>query len=302
MISGRWFTLKRFWSMVKDIMSVIGFLTIVITIVEFFPSLFWISSSLKNQSFLLTYIIFSIIYGVIKNVPKNTFIFKINNRDIELGLSIGNIESTRSAIVVPVNSEFDMNLNGSVRSAQSVKSMVIKKYFAGDHNTVEQKISAQLATPFYVTQKENGSKYKLGTTVRIETDDKKKSFYFVVNSHKLNDSRVEAQEDGLSMTLSGLWSYISNYGAKEHISIPLLGTGNGRLKIPREEVYKEIVRSFIASCAGKSYCDRMTIVIKDKDVTKCQINIEGLVDFTKLQTEYADFTKITAPSGANSIG
>lgn len=300
MISGRWFKASRIWSIAKDAMSVLGFLTIVITIVEFFPSLLDLSTFLKEKSFLIVFSAFSIAYGIIKNRPRNQFVFKINNRDIELGLHIGKLERTKSAYIVPVNSEFDMNLNGSVQASQSVKSMIIRKYFASDHNTLQQKISKELKSKIYTTQKENG-KYKLGTTVRIQTDDKKKAFYFVVNSHKLNDSRVEAQESGLSLTLSGLWSYISTHGAKEHISVPLLGTGNGRLKIPREEVYKEIVRSFVASCSGKSYCERMTIVIRDEDVTKCKINIEELVEFTKLHTEYVDFAKYEKPSNTNSV-
>jgi hypothetical protein len=224
----------------------------------------------------------------------------VNNRDIELELSIGNIEKIKSAYVIPVNSEFDMSLNGSVQAATSVKSMVISKYFGGDHKSIKQKLSNELKSKLYSTQKENG-KYKLGTTVRIETDDKKNTFYFVVNSHKLNDSRVEASESGLSVTLSGLWSYISTYGAKENIAMPLLGTGNGRLKMPREEVYKEIVRSFIASCSGKNYCERMTIVVREDDIAKYKINVDELVEFTKLNTKYADFARNITPSGANSI-
>ena len=300
MISGRWFKTSRAWSIVKDAMSALGFLTIVITIVEFFPSLTSFSTFLKTRSFLFLFTILSLMYAIVKNRPRNHFIFKINNRDIELGLHIGKLERTKSAYIVPVNSDFDMDLNGSVQASQSVKSMVIKKYFAGDHKTLQQKITKELKSKIYSAQKENNT-YKLGTTVRIQTDDKKKTFYFVVNSKKLNDSRVEAQESGLSVTFSGLWSYISEHGAKEHISIPLLGTGNGRLKMPREEVYKEIVRSFVSSCAGKSYCERMTIVLRDEDVTKCKINIEELVEFTKLNTEYADFAKYEKPSNTNSI-
>ncbi len=300
MISGRWFKTGRLWEITKDGASVLGFITIIITIVEFFPSLRPLSDYLKQSYCLGIFILFAFIYGVIKNRPKNNFVFKINNRDVELGLNIGSIEKMRSAYIVPVNSEFDMNLKGNVQSAKSVKSMVIKKYFAGDHTSVKQKISKELKSKIYIAQKESG-KYKLGTTVRVETDDKKKAFYFVVNSHKLNDNRVEAQESGLSVTLSGLWSYISTHGAKEDIAIPLLGTGNGRLKMPREEVYKEIVRSFIASCSGKNYCERMTIVVRDEDIAKCKINVDELVEFTKLNTKYADFAISVTPSSVNSI-
>ena len=300
MISGRWFKSNRIWSIAVDIASVLGFFSIVIAIIEFFPFLKFLSDFLKQTPFLIIITAFALMYSFTKNRPKNNFIFKVNNRDVELELSIGGIEKIKSAYIVPVNSEFDMSLGGSVKVAQSVKSMVIKKYFAGDASVLQQRIAKELKSKIYVTQKEDG-KYKLGTTVRIETEDKKKVFYFVVNSHKLNDRRVEASEDGLCATLSGLWSYISTHGAKEYVATPLLGTGNGRLKIPREEVYKEIVRSFIASCSGKSYCERLTIVVRDEDVSKCKINIEELVEFTKSHTEYADFTKNTKVSDVNSI-
>ncbi len=300
MISGRWITQKRIWSIVVDTASVLGFLSIIIAVIEFFPFLNPISTVLKQNQSLTIIGVLALAYALIKNRPKNNFIFKVNNRDVEVALKIGSIEKTNSAYIVPVNSEFDMNLNGSVQVATSVKSMVIKKFFAGDNSIIQKRINQELKSKIYATQKENG-KYKIGTTVRIETEDRKNIFYFVVNSYKVNDKRVEASEDSLSLTLSGLWSYISTHGAKEHVAIPLLGTGNGRLKIPREEVYKEIVRSFIASCSGKSYCDKLTIVIRDEDVTKCKINIEELVEFTKLHTEYADYRKDTKASDINSI-
>ncbi len=300
MISGRWFKLKRIWSMVKDILSVLGLFTVIIALVEFFPFFESTAIIFKKTSSLIIAIVISFIYSISKNRPKNNFVFKINNRDIELAINIGSIEKVKSAYIVPVNSDFDMNLNGSVQVAHSVKSMIIKKYFDGKHSVIKQKISKELRSKIYSDQKNDG-KYILGTTVRVETDDKKKAFYFVVNSHKLNASRVEADEDGLSRTLGGLWSYISSYGAKEHISIPLIGTGNGRLKMQREEVYKEIVRSFIASCSGKSYCEKMTIVLRDEDITKYKINVDELIEFTKLQTKYADFAKNIIPSALNSI-
>jgi hypothetical protein len=284
----RWFKKKILWSILADTTSALGLFSIFIAVITFFPSLKSFSDFLQQKTCLIILLPISLIYGLIKNKPKNNFDFNINNRDVKLALSIGNIEDIDSAYIVPVNSEFDMKLNGSVQASHSVKAMVINKYFAGDYDTIQKKISQELKSKIYTTQKENG-KYKLGTTIRIETDNKKKSFYFVVNSHKLNSSRVEADEHGLFLTLSGLWSYISKNGAKEHIAIPLIGTGNGRLKITRQEVYNEIVRSFVASCASKSYCEKMTIVIRNEDIIKYKINVDTLVEFMKFQTKYVDY-------------
>lgn len=301
MISGRWFRRERVWSVLKDITSSIGLFSVIIAVVEFFPTLDKLNSFLKLKSSFFVLVTCSLVYSLIKNRPRNKFIFKVNNRDVELALRIGDIENLKTSYIVPVNSEFDMNLNGSVKFAKSIKSMVIRKYFAGDHDALQKKISQVLKTKYYLSLKENG-KYRLGTTVRIETDDKRKIFYFVVNSHKINDSRVEADEKNLADTLNGLWSHISSHGAKEHLAIPLLGTGNGRLKMSRDEVYKEIIRSFLASCAGKIYCECMNIVIRDEDVTRFKINIDDLADFMRLQTTYADFTHNTIADRGNPIG
>jgi hypothetical protein len=37
------------------------------------------------------------------------------------------------------------------------------------------------------------------------------------------------------------------------------------------------------------------LVIRDEDVTKCEIDIEELVDFMRLQAKYADFADNTGP-------
>jgi|GEM_PF-5791876 hypothetical protein len=288
MISGRWFKWNRLWLIIRDAASVLGFFAVIVEVLNFFPALINLSNFLKQESILFLLLIFALLYGLFKNRPKNKFVFNVNNRDIELSLQIGNMEGINSAYIVPVNSEFDMKLNGSVKEAKSIKSMVIQNYFGGDAEMLQKRISIELKSKLYTGQKD-GKRYKLGTTVRLKTDDGKKSFYFVANSHKLNNERVEVGEEGLSTTLSALWAFIDQNGAKEPIAVPLLGTGMGRINMQREEVFKEIIRSFIPSCTDKIYCERMTIVIQDEDVTKYKIDVEKLVDFMRLQAQYADF-------------
>lgn len=295
MISGRWFKKKRLIAMGVDAMSIVGVFAVVTEVVDNFPALKPAADCLQTSTVLTLLVIGTVVYGVVKNRPRSQFVSKINNRDVEVALHIGNMEEVDAAFVVPVNSEFDMHLNGSVGASKSVQAMIIGKHFGGDHQALQQRIATELKSKIYRTQKE-GSRYKLGTTVKVDSDDKIHTFYFVVNSHKTCENRVAASGDGLSATLSGLWAYMSTNGAKESVAIPLLGTGNGRLSASREEVYKEIVRSFVASCSGKSYCDKLTIVVRDEDALKFGIDIDQLVEFLKLQTTYADFRDSTGPS------
>ena len=290
MIDRRWFGARRSWNVLKDATSVLGLFAMFVSLIQFFPSILSHLEFLQRATSLLFVFLIALAFALMKNRPRKYFNFKLNNRDVEIVLWIGDIADLPYSLVVPVNTEFDMDLNGSVATATSVKSMVIRKYFGGDHNNLRRMLQKELRGMIYTSQKD-GDRYKIGTTVMVEAKDKSRRFYFVANSHKQNQRRVRADAADFYTVLNCLWSFISTHGAKEDIAIPLLGTGNGRLSLTREEVCKEIVRSFITSCAEGIYCSRLAIVIRSEDIMKCNINIENLIEFIKLQTQYADFSE-----------
>jgi hypothetical protein len=283
-----WVERSRLWSIVRDITSILGTFAIAIEFVQFFPTLTLLNEFLQQRSIFAVLLISSIIYSVIKNRPKRSFCFKLQGRDAEVELFIGDMDELKGSLVVPINSEFDVYLGGSVGSATSVKAMVIHNYFGGDHEAVKKLIQRELKVAAFAGEKVNG-KYKVGTMVQLELPNKSKRFYLVVNSHKVSGRRVRTEIEDFYKTLNGLWIALGKQGAKEDIAVPLLGTGNGRLSLPRQEVYKEIVRSFTAACAARIFCNKLTIVIRQEDVISYQINVQELVEFTKLHTRYADF-------------
>ena len=283
--------------MLGDALQVWGIFTIISAVVEFFPSLSNVAEILKCKSILWLVLAISVIYALCKNWPRNNFLFKINNRDTEIELRIGNVFNMEESLVIPINSEFDVYLNGSVQNSPSLQSQMTTKYFGSDKNELRKLIKAELRKTIYATQKD-GSRYKLGTTVYLESLNKDRKIYLLANSHKINAGRVEVTPTDFYATLPEFWSFIGAHCPKENIVMPLIGTGNGRLTIPRQEVYKEIVRSFVSACAGKNCCSKLTIVLQESDIDKYDIDIQDLVDFTRLQAEYADFANGSGtPSG-----
>jgi hypothetical protein len=284
----RLFTRKFLWPFLKDFLSVLGVEEIFVAIVGFFDVLKPISDFFK-ASHLGTFLVFlgaAAIWAVVRNWPRNEFEYRVNGRDIRMRLVIGDIFKQEGSLVVPINSEFDAFLGGSVAKSNSVKAQVISRYFGGDKEILSEKLKKQLKRDIYKVSRV-GTTYAMGTTVSVEQNDHK--FYFAVNSVKTNHQRVEARKEDLVPALSGLWAYLVDHGSKGDVVVPLLGTGNGRLSMPREDVFKEIVRSFIASCSEKSYCDRLTIVIKPNDIKKWEINIDMLAEFLLFQCRYATF-------------
>jgi len=294
----RFFTWKIFLSFLKDAFSVLGAFGIITTVTSFFDQLNTTNNLLKSSPSLLTVLVIAVVWGVFNNRPRTKFEYKLNNKDIRMRLVIGDILKENGSVIVPINNEFDTSLGGSVTRSDSIKAQVIKKFFDGDSGKLGDKLKGKLKNTIYNALKD-GSGYKMGTTLTIEQGGKK--FYLSANSRKINKSRVVAREEDLVQTLSGIWEYLANYGAKENVVIPLLGTGNGRLGKPRGEVFKDIVRSFIASCSEKSYCEKLTIVIRPEDVEQYEINIDELNEFLCLNCKYATFVTGQNPRIGTSL-
>lgn len=282
--------MKRFlhWrnilSFLWDLFFIPGVVFVAVTaITSFFDQLMWINNLLKTSLMLLSLFFISLIFAVIKNWPKNKFEYKLGNKDTRIGLVIDDYFKQHGSFIVSVNDEFDIGLGGTTLKSKSIKSQVIFNFFDGKCEDLAAKVKKQLSRNLYKHQK-NGVKYKMGTTVCIEKDTNK--FYLTVNSIKNKNQRVEARKEDFDMVLAELWTFLANHGSKGDIIIPLLGTGNGRISLERRDVFKEIVRSFIASCSEKTYCDKLVIVVNPKDVDSCELDIDDMNEFLKSQCKY----------------
>lgn len=284
-----------FWkAILNDSLVAIGGFASLSAFAQFFPQMKPLEEFLKTNSVLEVFLISSALLVLYKNWPQKFFCYRIQGKDINVAMGIGNMFRQKGSFIIPINDEFDVELKGTTMSTQSTLSQVVKRYFDKDCHALQKAINKSLKQSGVYPS--NG-RYKLGTTIRVMKDDAR--FYFVANSSKTNPGRVEAKGgDDLLLTLSGLWAYLAANGSKETLIIPLLGTMNGKMGAKRETVFKEIVRSFTASCAEKSYCEELIIAVQSKDVRKWAMDLKDLDEFLKLNTKHADFDDLTEkPTG-----
>lgn len=139
------------------------------------------------------------------------------------------------------------------------------------------------------SEKTRGKKrrYPIGTVIQLKKGDR--LFYLVANTHINNDGVANTTIENLREALAELWYYISEKGSKGDIVIPLLGTGKARLGEKREDIFLEIIRSFIASCSSGTYCDKLIVAIYPPDVTKHRIDLNYLRDFLEYSCKYVRF-------------
>ena len=239
------------------------------------------------------YYIFGFLAACFLSRPRTVISSQLKDRDITIEIRIANAFDVPGDLVIPTNTTFDTDFDGRIPKAKSIQGEFTRRYYDSEVHHLDLDIDRALAQENYhyeeLPEKSSGKKrrYPIGTVIQIQR--KAELFYLVANSH-INESGVaNTTIENLRKSLVKLWDYISEKGSKGDIVIPLLGTGKGRLDEKREDIFQEIIRSFITSCSSRTYCDKLVVAIYPPDVTAHRIDLNYLKTLLKYSCEYARF-------------
>lgn len=282
----RW--LKNWRFIIRDFLSTAGSLWLFIKISDFFFHSFTQQHDTEND--FLLFVVVSLIVGIIKNFPKSSCSQKIRGHDSFIELRIGDGFENLGALVVPINDEFDVSLDGNVKKAQSIQNRLIESYYLSkeDHlkKDIEGKIDLQSA-PF-----------PMGTVVEVE--QKGKRFYLLANSVKNPNNRSSSTINDFLAALNGIWDFLAKNATKgEVVTIPLINTQNGRNSdLTREAVIKQIIDSFIEESKHRAVCEKLIISVYPADLERGGLDFEYLSEYLKFQClNYKDTKFNPKPEG-----
>jgi len=267
-----------------------GTLWLIIEVLVFFNE-----SAFANRirSIWWLFILLGLVYTILKNWPKSSYSFNVKNRDASIAITIADIFELEGAKIITINNRLDTALNGIVAQSNSILSFFIKKVYSKNDQHLATDIRNKLEdnTDYYTSLviKDNPKEYKIGTVVPIFQNEKQ--YYLLCNASVNQHGRSKSSPDDLRNSLVELWAYLIHSGGKEHLIIPILGTGRGRITMTREEVVKEIVLSFLVSLSNDNYCDKLTVCIHPDDVKKYNLKIDRIVDFVRLHCDNANFAQ-----------
>ena len=287
----RYFLSTRVWwiGFIECSFTSFGAIWFVTEAVSFFNDSAKIWLSTKGVWFIA----FGFLIAVVLSRPKVVFNYQLKNRDVTIELRVANAFKISGDLVVPTNTTFDTDFDGKISAAQSIQGEFTRKYYDSDVSHLDLDIKNAMDREDYCYEKlpetRRGKKrrYPIGTAIQLER--KNRLFYLLANTHINNDGVANTTIENVRESLAKLWYYISEKGSKSDIVIPLLGTGKARLGEKREDIFLEIVRSFVASCASGAYCDKLVVVIYPPDVAKHKINLNDLQRFLEFSCKYARF-------------
>lgn len=243
------------------------------------------------RGYWLVFAILGLSIAVFLCRPQLTVACKLKERDVTIEIAIGDLFSTPGALIIGTNTTFDTLISRNLISEKSIQGLFTRQYY-GDAMQMDAEIARGLESIEYKTLegKRNGksNKYPMGTVVRLSP--KERTAYLVAIAD-LNEHGVASSSfDSLKESLAKLWVFIGNRGLKEQLAMPVLGTGFSRLPQPREEIVREIIKSFVAACSEISFCDKLTIVLSPYDVAEHQIMIQDLGSYLNHICRYTTFS------------
>lgn len=223
---------------------------------------------------------FAIVFVLTTRRPVMRVKFKVPKKDLTFVVMIGDIFEVPGEIVISSNSTFDTDLASGLIAANSLQGQFTLKVFNGQTAEIDRQIEKSLAGEAYkVVETRPGKKkeYPIGTVARIDAGGR--SYYLLAMAHMEAGGNAFSNGRILDEALEGLWRNMAAKGERGDIVMPLIGTGRGRVAIPRKKIVEKIVQSFADGSQNIIFSNKLTIACRPEDASKFSINLFQIKDY-----------------------
>ena len=240
--------------------------------------------------------------GICRGWPKLVVRSTIEGTDAIVEIRVGDLFEQEGAVVVAAPTSFDTSIEDNTIDVKSVQGQYTKR-FCDSLENLDRQIEASLNGVGFELRdhvdKPYGSqrRYSVGTVAPVVFKGKRAYFVAIatLNSHR----NAFATRNELLDALPALWENIRLRGGMDPINVPIIGSGFSRLNATREELIREIVKSFVAATHAGRFCERLRIVISAADFRESRIDLEVLGRFLEHECTYGN---VQAASGSATVG
>lgn len=265
--------------LIRLLSSILGSLGVLWLFVEpidfFFPT-----TQETVRPHLWIFIVVGVILGFWRARPRTKLKKNIGKTDVRIEIVVKNIFDIPGHLVIGTNSTFDTSFDDEIIDRASLQGQFTELYYT-TVKILDDQIAESLKdispTVIPVTDKPFGKNrlFPIGSVAK--TSSGARTAYLLATAH-LNKSKVAvASLEHIRFALVELWGFLREKGSYgSPVVIPVLGTGFSRLNQPREQVIKEIVKSFVVSWREGKCTERLIIVIRPVDFLEGNIDLEHI--------------------------
>lgn len=250
----------------QTVLSIFGVIWLVVETLDFFNV--YTRDKYASYAFVIFFGL-STALAVIFRRPIQSAQVLIPHRGVCVEVRIADLFDVTGAIVVSTNTVFEADVAAGKISPNSLQGQFTARYFTGNQHKLIEELRRSL-------QHKGASPYPMGTTVSIPAHGK--TFYLTAMSTLNSQGNASSTVRDVEEALAGLWEYVRQAGELQELAVPLMGTGRGRLTVPRSRVVELIAESFVNASADGKISDRLVIVIHPGDAQQFSINLYEIKD------------------------
>jgi hypothetical protein len=212
--------------------------------------------------------------------PVSRVSYKIPKKDFELEVKIGDLFAETGETIISSSSTFDTDMSNGLISPNSLQGQVAFQYFNGQTAEIDRQIEASLKNENFIINEERPGKkkqYPIGTVARVNSHGK--NFYFVAMSHMDKNGNAYSDARILDEALEKLWKNMASKAELGDIVMPLMGTGRGRIPLPRKKVIERIAQSFADASQEQVFSNKLTIMVRPQEASKFSLNLFQVRDY-----------------------
>lgn len=251
----------------QSVFAIFGVIYLVVEALDFFNV--YTRDQYGSYAFLV-FLLISLLISILVRPPIKSTVITFPKRDYSVEVRIGDLFDAKGAVMISTNTSFEADVAGGKVALDSLQGQFTAKYFPGNQSELIEQINGKLPNP------ESSGPYPIGTTIPITTHGK--TFYFNAMSELNEQGNASTTLQHVKDALKGLWQHVRDAGELQELAVPLVGTGRGRLNLPRNKMIELIAESFVEASNQGAFSDHLVIVVRPDDAAKFQVNLHDIKD------------------------
>ena len=238
--------------------SVLGMLYLLVDIADAFK----VYTKDRYSEFGIIFILIpAFLFVLATRRPVSRVTYKVPQKDFIYEVKIGNLFAEIGEIIISSNSTFDTEMSSGLIAPSSLQGQFALHFFQGQTSEIDRQIEASLANESYTINEQRPGKkkeYPIGTVARVTAHGR--NFYLVAMSHMNQNGTAYSDARILDEALEKLWENMARKAEFGQIVMPLIGTGRGRIAIPRKKIIEKIAQSFADASRHKTFSNKLTVI------------------------------------------
>src|SRR4051794_31849012 len=259
--------------------AAMGALYTVVEILDFFS--IYIRDKYGRYA-ILVFFILALVFVLATRRPISRVTYKVPKRDFAIEVRIGDLFACPGGRIISSNTTFDTNIAEGIISPNSLQGQFTSRFFQQNISALDNEIERALAKEEYVevTNKPGKlKKYPIETVARIRVGNE--DYYWLAMANINEHGNAISDIKTIDQALEKLWRFIADRGELGDVIVPLLGTGRGRVDVPRKKLIEKVAQSFADASKDKVFANRLVIVVHSSDAANFEVNLFEVKDYLR---------------------